>query len=229
MRIVVMSDIHGNVVALEAVLADIRREAAPDAIFVAGDLTLVGPRPAEALALARSIDGARFVRGNCDQYVIDRENDAMVQFVLDRMSSDDMAFLEALPHAQRHAVADGRELLVVHANPRDLEQPIKPDLHEALIRPLLEGVTADVVAFGHYHVPFTRRIDPWTLVDVASVGLPRDGDQRAVYAILTWKDSQWQVEHRRVPFDIEAVARDYRAVGFPNADHHAAELLRARY
>jgi putative phosphoesterase len=228
MRIVVMSDVHGNVVALEAVLADIGRHAAPDALVVAGDLALVGPRPAEAVALLRSLDAA-FVMGNCDRYILDREDDPQVSFALERLSDADMAFLADLPFGQQIEADPRHELLVVHANPRNLEDPIKPDTDEALVRPLLEGVDADVVVFGHYHVPFARRLDPWLLVDVASVGLPRDGDRRAVYAVITWDGVAWRAEHRRVPFDIEAVARDYRAVGFPHAERAAASLLRARY
>lgn len=228
MRIVICSDIHGNVVALEAVLQDIRRHAAPDALVVAGDLALVGPRPAEAVALLRGLD-ALFVMGNCDRYIVDREDDAQVQFALQRLSDEDMAFLAGLPFGQQIEAAPGHELLVVHANPRNLEDPIKPDMADSLVWPLLAGVTADVVAFGHYHVPFTRRLDPWTLVDVASVGMPRDGDRRAVYAVLTWDGAAWRAEHRRVAFDIEGVARDYRAVGFPGAERAAAALVRARY
>ena len=230
MRIVIFSDVHGNAVALEAVLADIRREAAPDALFVAGDLVLLGPRPAEALALLRSLDGARFVMGNTDKYLLDESDDAAeIAFARARLSSDDVAFIGGLPFEQRLEVAPGHELLVVHANPRDLEEPIKPGSAAALIRPLLAGVTAEVIAFGHYHVPFVRKLDQWTLVDVASVGMPRDGDQRAVYAVLSWDRGGWQIEHRRVPFDIEAVARDYVAVGFPGAEEAARRLLDARY
>jgi predicted phosphodiesterase len=230
MRIVIFSDVHGNVVALEAVLADIRREAAPDALFVAGDLVLLGPRPAEALALLRSIDGARFVKGNTDQYLIDDSDDEEeVSFARRHLSEDEIAFVRDLPFEQRLHVAPGHELLIVHANPRDLEGQIKPDSADALIRPWFQDVTAEVIAFGHYHVPFVRRLDSWTLVDVASVGMPRDGDQRAVYAVLTWERGAWRIEHRRVPFDIEAVARDYTAVGFPNAQRAAEKLLRARY
>jgi predicted phosphodiesterase len=230
LRIVIFSDVHGNAVALEAVLADIRREAAPDALFVAGDLVLLGPRPAEALALLRSLDGARFVMGNTDKYLLDESDDAAeIAFARARLSSDDVAFIRGLPFEQRLEVAPGHELLVVHANPRDLEEPIKPGSAAALLRPLLAGVTAEVIAFGHYHVPFVRKLDRWTLVDVASVGMPRDGDRRAVYAVLTWDRSRWQIEHRRVPFDIEAVARDYVAVGFPGAEEAARRLLDARY
>jgi putative phosphoesterase len=230
MRIVIFSDIHGNVVALEAVLAAIRREAAPDALFVAGDLALLGPRPAEAVALLRSLDGARFVMGNTDKYLIDYSDDyEEVAFARARLSTNDIAFIRDLPFEQRIAVAPGHELLVVHANPRDLEEPIKPGSDDALVRPLLVDVTADVVAFGHYHIPFVRRLDQWTLVDVASVGMPRDGDQRGVYATLTWEHGTWRIEHHRVPFDIEAVARDYEVVGFPDAKKAAQRLLVARY
>jgi len=230
MRIVIFSDVHGNIVALEAVLAAIRRDAAPDALFVAGDLALIGPRPAETMALLRSLDGARFVIGNTDEYLLNRSAAvAEVDFARKHLSDDDIAFIRELPFSQKLEVAPGHELLVVHANPRDLEGPIKPDSADALIRPWFEGVSAEIVAFGHYHVPFVRQLDQWKLVDVASVGFPRDGDQRAVYAILTWEHDTWQVEHRRVPFDIEAVARDYADVGFPNAAEAARQLLIARY
>jgi predicted phosphodiesterase len=229
LRIVIFSDVHGNVVALEAVLSAIRREAAPDALLVAGDLALVGPRPAEAMAVLRALD-ARFVMGNCDKYLVDDPpGDAEVDWTRARLSADDMAFLRDLPFEQRLEAAPGHELLVVHANPRDLEGPIKPASADALIRPLLAGVTAEVVAFGHYHVPFMRQLDQWTLVDVASAGFPRDGDQRSVYATLTWERGAWQIEHHRVPFDIEAVARDYTAVGYPDAQKAAEQLLKAKY
>ncbi len=230
MRIVLFSDIHGNVAALEAVLADIRREAAPDALFVAGDLALLGPRPTESLALLRSLDGARFVKGNTDQYLIDYSADeAAVAFAREQLSEEQIGFVRDLPFEQRLEAAPGHELLVVHANPRDLEGQIKPDSSDELIRPMLLGVSAEIIAFGHYHVPFVRKLDRWTLVDVASVGMPRDGDRRAVYAVLTWDRGAWRIEHRRVAFDIEAVARDYAAVGYPDAEQAARQLLKASY
>jgi predicted phosphodiesterase len=229
MRIVIFSDVHGNVVALEAVLKEIGRAAAPDVLFVAGDLVLLGPRPAEALALLRSLSGARFVKGNTDQYLIDRADDEPeVDFARARLTPAEIDFVRDLPFEQRLEVAPGRELLVVHANPRDMEGAIMPDSADELIRPWFEGVTAEVVAFGHYHVPFVRRLDGRTLVDVASVSLSRDGDQRAVYAVLTFDGDAWQIEHRCVPYDVEAVAQDYHDVGFPDAGRWAGRLRRAR-
>ncbi len=229
MRIVICSDVHGNVIALEAVLQAIQQEAPYDALFVAGDLVLLGPRPAEAVALLRPLD-ARFVMGNTDKYLLDYGDDVEeVAFARQHLSNDDIEFVRNLPFEQRVEVAPGHDLLIVHANPRNLEDAIKPDGSAKIIRPMLAGVDAEIVAFGHYHVPFTRQLDQWTLVDVASVGMPRDGDQRAVYVVLDWDGNTWNIAHRRVPFDIEAVARDYKAVGFPNAAHAAKRLLRARY
>src|SRR5690242_1369640 len=110
MRIVLFSDVHGNAVALEAVLADIRRHAAPDALFIAGDLVLLGPRPAEALALLRSLDGARFVKGNTDQYLIDFSDDEQeVAFARRQLSEDQLAFVRDLPFEQRLEAAPGHE------------------------------------------------------------------------------------------------------------------------
>ena len=230
MRIVLFSDTHGNHAALEAVLAHIAQHAAPDALFVAGDLVLNGPRPAETLALLRSIPGARFVRGNTDQYLLDRSADGdAVDFARARLDADAISFIEQLPFAQRLIAAPGHELLVVHANPCDLEGQIRPTTPDEQLRPLFTGITAEVIAFGHYHVPFVRTLGQHTLLDVASCGMPRDGDRRAVYATLDWDGSAWQIAHQRVPFDSEAVARDYKAVGYPNAEMAAARLLRASY
>ncbi len=228
MRIVIFSDIHGNAVALEAVLAHIRHETAPDLIIVAGDLVADGPRPAESLAILRALPNTRFVIGNTDYDVV-HERDIEYDFTRAQLSAEDLQWLDDLPFAQTVAAAPGRELLVVHANPCDLRAAIKPDHSPAIIRPLLDGVSQEIVAFGHYHVPFVRTVDRYTLVDVASVGFPRDGLLRAVYVTLTFDGANWQIAHHRIAFDAEAVARDYAAVGYPNAERKARKLLEARY
>lgn len=228
MRIVIFSDVHGNAVALEATLADIRRNAAPDLLLVAGDLVADGPRPAEALALLRDLPGARFVMGNTDQDVL-HSSDPSSSFARERLSVADLEWLSALPFSQTVEAAPGRSLLVVHANPRNLHDALKPDLSPALARPLLAGTAQEIIAFGHFHVPYIREIDGYTLVDVASVGLPRDGLLRAVYVTLTFDGRHWQAAHHRIAFDAEAVARDYAAVGYPAAERAARSLLAARY
>lgn len=228
MRVVIFSDIHGNVVALEAVLAAIRRDAAPDLLVVAGDLVADGPRPAETLALLRSLPAARFVIGNTDQDVLYEQDTASV-FARARLNAEELHWLEMLPFSQTIEAAPGHELLVVHANPRNLRDAIKPEHSPVIIRPLFDGVTQEIVAFGHYHVPFVREVDKRTLVDVASVGLPRDGVLRAVYVTLTFDGKSWQIAHHRITFDAEAVARDYHAVNYPDAPRKVERMLKARY
>jgi putative phosphoesterase len=228
MQIVLFSDIHGNAAALEAVLAHLRRETTPDILFVAGDLVAYGPRPAETLALLRDLPDARFVVGNTDLDVV-QQQDARAQFTRSHLSLDNLAWLEALPFAQTIEAAPGHALLVVHANPRNLHDHIKPNMSPVLLRPLLAGVPQEIVAFGHYHVPFVREVDGYTLVNVSSVGMPRDGLPHATYVTLTFHRNAWQVAHHRVAFDIQAVARDYAAVGFPDAQGMARKLLTLLY
>jgi putative phosphoesterase len=228
MRVVIFSDIHGNAVALAAVLDHIRREAAPDAIVVAGDLVVDGPRPAEALALLRDLKGALFVMGNTDQDVLHQSGD-IFEFTRSKLHADDLEWLGSLPFSQQITAAPGHDLLVVHVNPRNLRDALKPDLSPVLVRPLLEGVQQEVIAFGHFHVPYIRHLDNHVLVDVASVGLPRDGVLRAVYVTLTFDGRNWQVAHHRIAFDVEAVARDYEAVGYPGAQKQAKKFLKASY
>ena len=193
-------------------------------------ISLYGFAPCEAGRRRGCAGFARFVKGNTDQYLIDDSDDEQeVAFARRQLSEAEIAFVRDLPFEQRLEVAPGHELLVVHANPRDLEGQIRPDSSDEMIRPMLLGVTSEVVAFGHYQVPFVRQLDHWTLVDVASVGMPRDGDQRAVYAVLDWEQGAWRIKHRRVAFDIQAVARDYAAVGFSGAAQAARRLLKASY
>lgn len=228
MRVAILSDIHGNVVALEQVLRHLRREAAPDEVVVAGDLVAFGPRPAETMDLLRELRGAHFVMGNTDEYVVN-EHDESSQFTRSKLREEDVRWLTELPFAHIIEAAPGSELLVVHANPKNMYDAIKPDHNPAVVRPLLQDVPQRTIAFGHYHVPFVREIDGYTLVDVASVGMPRDGVLRATYAIFTFDGQEWQIAHHRIVFDAAAVARDYETVGFPEASALASKLLRARY
>ena len=96
---------------------------------------------------------------------------------------------------------------------------------------LLGGLdsTIGALAFGHLHIAYVR---PWRrllLVDVASCGIPRDEDLRAAYGILNWRDSAWEAEIRRVPYDVQAVVKQLKSCGIPNAEKRVKTLLEARY
>jgi len=242
MRIALLSDIHGNLVALDAVLADVARHGPFDHIVVAGDLVWSGPWPAEVVDRVRA-EATAVIQGNTDAYFLRRADEAprgkneerfaaQLTWMCDHLGPERVAYLASLPFEQRFSPAPGDDLLVVHANPRDLERPIVPRMPDAdLDILLLDGGEPDwaALAFGHVHVPFVREWRGRLLVDVSSVGLPMDGDTRAAYAIFTWDDRGWHAEHHRVFYDAPVAARQMRMSGMPRGKHFAERLMSGSY
>lgn len=244
MRVAVLSDIHGNLEALDAVLADMASQGPCHQVVVAGDLAWSGPWPAEVVDRVRSL-GAIAIQGNTDAFFArtpdqppaDKHEDRFARqltWMLERLGSERAAYLANLPFSHRVSPAPGHDLLIVHANPRDLTQPITPRLSDAELDDLLlapDGSEPDweVLAFGHVHVPFTRHWRGRLLANVASVGLPMDGDQRASYAVFTWDGSSWSVEQRRVYYHVPVVAHQMRTGGMPRGKHFAERLMAASY
>ena len=94
---------------------------------------------------------------------------------------------------------------------------------------MIGDCSAAAIAFGHLHLPYVRMWRGRLLVNVASAGLPKDGDPRACYAIFTQRDGGWQVKHRRVPFDVKRVATQLADCGIPGSADLIATLRRHRY
>jgi predicted phosphodiesterase len=242
MRIGLLSDIHGNLVALEAVLADMRRHGPFDAVVVPGDLTWEGPWPAEVIDRLRTLD-AVVLQGNTDAYLGRRPDDAPENkepssfaahwaWQQQKLGAERIAYLLSLPFSYRISPAPDHDLLVVHANPADFERYIMPRMSAEDLDMILGPVSNcrwEALAFGHLHVPFVSCWHDRLLVNVASVGLPRDGDQRAVYTILDWNGEVWQAEHQRVMYEIPVVAHEMRSCGIPRGKHLAERLVRASY
>lgn len=242
MRIALLSDIHGNIVALDAVLAHMARHGPFDRIVVAGDLAWSGPWPAEVVDRVQAMN-ASVIQGNTDAFFLcnadvtppgkSEERFAMqLAWMREQLGRVRTAYLAGLPFSERITPAPGHDLLVVHANPSDLDRPIIPRMAEHDLDQLLaidDEPNWTVLAFGHVHVPFVRQWREHTLVDVASVGLPMDGDPRAAYAILSWDGRRWHVEHHRVFYDVPVVAHQMRASGMPRGKHFAERLMAANY
>jgi putative phosphoesterase len=234
MRVAIFSDIHGNIRAFDACLADLRAQGGADTIVGAGDYCMDGPHPAAVLERLSEI-GALCVRGNTDRYVSDvatfRDDDEDgADLAWQRAALGDawVSWLRELPVALRFgAGADG--LLVVHANPKTDDEHIWPDADDAFLERVTSGVDERTIAFGHLHLPYVRVWRDKLFVNVASAGLPKDGDPRAGYAILTQRSGGWQVKHRRVPFDVERVARDIEKSGMPDVEKRLRVLRRHRY
>lgn len=248
LRVAVLSDIHGNVVALDAVLADLALRGPFDEIVVAGDLVWSGPWPAEVVDRVRALH-ATVIQGNTDAFFRPERQETPagkepgrfelhLAWMQEQLGLARVEFLGSLPFSHRISPAGpgappgDHDLLIVHANPYDLERPIMPqmrdsDLDELLLADALPPFA--MLAFGHVHVPYIRHWRGRKLVDVASVGLPMDRDPRAAYAVLQWDGAAWQAEHRRVFYDAPLVAHQMRTGGMPRGKHFAERLMAAGY
>lgn len=234
MRVAVLSDIHGNVHALDRCLEDLAERGGADTIVAAGDLCLDGPRPKRVLRRLREI-GAVCLRGNTDREIgladldtLDPDDARVVSWTRKRIGREWCVWLAQLPPAL--SFGDGEDgLLVCHANPKNDDEHVWPDADDNQLARLFADVTQRTVAFGHLHLPYVRVWRGRTLVNVASAGLPKDGDPRAHYAILTRRSGGWEVQPRRVAFDLKKVARQLRRSGIPDVEKRLQTLQRHRY
>jgi predicted phosphodiesterase len=238
LRVAVYSDVHGNLPALDATLAAIERRGPWYRVIAAGDHCLSGPDPATALTrvLERSTD---VLQGNTDRDIVDSgasdpelgdKKRAAIAWTRARLGAAGIRTLDSLPFEARVFAPDGSSMLVVHANPRDLDQHMFLDMPRAQLRALVGDVDADVLAFGHLHIPFRRTLGRLRLFDIASCGAPRDGDRRAVWGEFTWQaDDGWRGQIRRVAYDYGETVLRMLACGMPNPDKRIRDLLRATY
>ncbi len=250
-QLAVLSDIHGNLLALEAVLADVEARGAPDAYWVLGDLVAFCPWPAETLARLRALPNATFLMGNTDRYVVTGRRpvfpvrspedwgqmpftlaarDANFRWTVERLSYADYKFLRDLPPRLEMTVGArlprpyGR-VVAVHATPSDDETNIYPATPDDEVRPHLAGLDARLLLYGHTHRPVDRTVDNVRLVNAGSVGLPLDGDPRPAYALLDFEGDQCNVTIRRVEYDVEAVVAELERVEHPGRAW-AGQILR---
>jgi len=202
-RVAALYDVHANVPALEAVLADVERERV-DTIVFGGDLTW-GPEPSEALTIVRSLPHARFVRGNCD-----REPD---EWERSRLSAEDVAFLQGLPES-----VELDAVLYCHATPRSDEEIVTPATSDEDLAEILRGVEQQAVIAGHTHMQQDRQIGTVRFVNAGSVGLPYEGELAAFWALV----DDGEIELRKTSLEVDRVAAAFRRSDWPRAE----ELLR---
>ena len=236
MRIAIISDIHGNQVALEAVLQDLERQPAIDQLVIAGDLCLNGPCPRQVLEIVQELN-CPVLQGNVDMEVVTQAPEkgekkrSTAAWTREQIGQAGIDYLASLPRFHRIVNPGGTDLLIVHANPLNVEDAIFPNASDSTLEYFLGGLDVNIgaMAFGHLHIAYTRQWRHLLLVDVGSCGLPRDEDHRASYGIVSWESRSWEAEIRRVAYDVQAVVKQIKTSGMPNADKRVKTLLEARY
>ena len=208
MKVGLVSDIHGNKVALDAVLEDM---PSVDALLCAGDVVGYNPWPAECLAWVREA-GVPTVMGNHDRAVagggsfsFNSQAGAGVRYTREHLSEEDIAWLGDLPDTR--VAVDGR-VKVVHGHPDDPDRYTFP-------REFAPGLLdeEDVLVLGHTHIQHHAVFEEGIVVNPGSVGQPRDGDPRAAYALVDM--DEMSVDERRVEYDVDRVVAAFEEADLP--------------
>ena len=228
MRVAALYDIHGMVVPLEAVLAEL---GDVDAVLIGGD-AVSGPQPSETLDLLRSLElQTLWIRGNgeralgpdaADAVMGGDEAEVSLRFTASQLSADDRNWLVQLPETCVLDIDGLGETLFCHASPRNDLDIVTPGTPDARVVTLLGGVPQRVVVAGHTHMQDDREIGGTRWINPGSVGMPYEGEVAAFWAVLGP-----DVELRRTPFDVERSAEAVLASGWPGAQAFVEENIRA--
>ena len=246
MRLAFLSDIHGNSVALDAVLADIESQGSADEYWALGDLVAIGYDPIGVLERLCALSELRVLRGNTERYVLTAErpppteadvvNDPclmpqLVEVARSFAWTDGyltaagwLDWLASLPAQLRVQLPDGTRLLAVHSTPRaDDGAGLNPGLSDEDLGAAVGDCQADLVLAGHTHRPFDRFVNGVHVVNLGSVSNPQTEDRRASYVIVTADAAGYRLEHRRVAYDYEAVIEAIRR------SHHPCQAFLAHH
>jgi putative phosphoesterase len=215
--LIVISDVHSNLEALDAVL----REAGEEDVYCLGDIVGYGANPNEVVGRLREI-GAKSVMGNHDHAAVTGEigdfnaRAAMAAlWTRGRLTPQNSEYLRGLPLVLRDEI-EGAQLFFTHGSPDDnLREYVDPRTHADLFSRYLAQTGARVVALGHTHIPYVWEEGDGVVFNPGSVGQPRDGDPRASYAVLSIEGSRVRVGHHRLAYDVSAARRKIIEAGLP--------------
>lgn len=244
-KIAVISDIHGNMQALEAVLKDIKAENC-DKIFCLGDLAMAGPEPVKAIEKIKELqEKGNFTQGNFT--LIQGNTDEMIGYyspeiiakvnqfpIMARALENDVQiipenlkeFLRNLPK-QAEIEIEGVKILLVHGSPRKNDENISPELPIEKIEEMLEGINADLVLCGHTHIPCGYQTSKrQTVVNDGSVGRPFTPNPQACYAVVTFNSGDFDIKHKFVDYDKQTASEILSKRDFDGADKLAKILIK---
>jgi predicted phosphodiesterase len=238
-RIAALSDIHGNLPALEAVRRAVDA-ARPDYVAICGDLVFNGPDPVATLTLIRELEraGAYVTIGNTDIAVADGDftaafpwftegapdsHLAAAEWARDQIGDDGVDYLRRLPWERRLRVGDDL-VLFCHASPGSLTDGFPADLDPVVTIDRISGTDAKVIVCGHTHVPEVREVGWRTIVNVGSAGYVFDGDPSASWALIEIEGGEIKAEIKRTTYDIMAASDAVSARGLPGDVYRAATI-----
>lgn len=227
MKYAFLSDIHGNAVALEAVLKDIEAEKV-EKIFVLGDICYRGPEPKRALDMVRSLD-ATVIKGNADEWMVRGVKQGEVpeqalammnkerEWCLSRLNKEDLDYLSSLPTDFQFTLNNKKTIYAFHATPTSLFEVVLPSAPE-LEAKLTETSQADIYLYAHIHLPYIQYINGKCIGNLGSVGLPFDGQPLSSYILVEENKDLFTITIKRVLYDTNLVIKQYEVGNYPNLE-----------
>lgn len=241
MKIAIISDIHANLLALNAVLEDIKKNNC-EKIFCLGDIALAGANPVETVEKIQKLsqnDNFTIIQGNTDE-ILANHNDKMLDYLkelssvmansyeadLKVLTDEHLDFLKNL-EKQKTILINGIKILLVHGSPRKNNENINPDMTITEIEEIIKDTDANIIFCGHTHIPCGYQTDSeQTVVNVGSVGRPLSDDLRACYAVLNINnDKSFTISHHLVEYDNKKSSQIILSRNFPLCDALAQMLL----
>lgn len=242
MRIAIFSDVHGNSLALDAVLADIERVGGVEAYWFVGDAASQGVDPAGCVARISALPGLKAVRGNTDRATTDDVHEVDDEFVAlananreraqftFRMVSNffwtrgalaatgGLEWVAGLPVEARATLPDGTRVLLVHASPgRDDGDGVTPEHSAGELEALLAPAAADLVIVGHTHIPLDRTTADVRVWNLGSVSIPKTDDKRAMWTLLEAGETGYTLSRQYAEYDAVSMLARLEAVRQPAA------------
>lgn len=244
-RIAIVSDVHGNLLALDAVLEDLEGRGPFDAVIGGGDYCAGGVYPAECVAefMERGWD---CVRGNTDEWIVQVATDGRIpvqncppeaahgpelleadRWTVERLDAAQLDFLANLPLDWRAEGPSGQTIAFVHATPWSTHVSVPPGAEPGTADEMLDQAGVDVLLYGHIHDAYIREVDGRTLACVGSAGVPLDGDERPCYLIAEDDGTGWKLEHVRVEYDRSPYLLALSESGLPSAETEIQKIRTA--
>lgn len=232
-RLAVLSDIHGNLPALEAVMKDMEAYNV-DHVVVAGDHINWGPFSRQVMEVITAQNWA-LIRGNNEYYLLDYETSrapehwsafTLPPIIHDQLGDKWLNVIASLPDSLSLRFRDAPPIRVVHGIPDNPWQALYPKTPQETACEWLSAVQETTVIGAHSHVPMVRHIDRWQIFNAGSVGVPLDGDLSASYMILDGQQDGWiLVAHRRIPFDYAPLYAEFERQYFADRGGATARLI----
>ena len=238
MKIAILSDIHGNITALSAVLSDIKSLDVSEVVFL-GDLVINGPAPLEVFQELQKLKFICWVKGNTDAWFeeIDdnwspttKQEEELYQnyiYARNHLNRESIEFLLSQPEKCSFEIG-GVSILAVHGSPRSISEGIGENISYEELNEIFSSLEESIVVCGHTHIPCIKKIENKVIFNVGSIGMPLDGDRRASYGLLKIKNNTPKCLIRRVLYPVNKTLTNAKINNLPNLKKYEKILKEAK-